>query len=165
MFSHGVMKRLPGLSPSLVTHNLAVLAGLVPIKQAPRKFSSEIEEQIKKEMEKLLKAKFIRPIQHPTWLANIVPVKKKNGQIHCCVDFRDLNRACPKDDFPIPDVDRMVDTPASHERFSFMDGFSGYNQVKMAPGDEENTAFRTLVGNFVYVVMPFGLKNTRATYQ
>ena len=130
-----------------------------------RKFSCEIEAQIKKEIEKLLKAKFIKPIQHPSWLANIVPVKKKNGQIRCCVDFRDLNKACPKDDFPLPGVDRMVDATATHERFSFMDGFSGYNQIRMAPGDEEKTAFRTPVGNFFYVVMPFGLKNAGATYQ
>ena len=156
---------IPGLSLALVPHNLAMHPGMVPIKQEPRKFSDEIEAQVKKEIEKLLKAKFIMPIQHPTWLANIIPVKKKNGQIRCCVDFRDLNKACPKDDFPLPDVDKMVDVTASYERFSFMDDFSDYNQIRMAPGDEEKIAFRTLVGNFFYVVMPFGLKNAGATYQ
>ncbi|XP_025703913.1 uncharacterized protein [Arachis hypogaea] len=156
--------KMPGLDPNLVTHNLAVRKGATPVKQAPRKFSNEIEAQVKKEIKKLLAAKFVKPIQHPSWLA-IVPVKKKNGQIRCCVDFRDLNKACPKDDFSLPDVDRMVDVTAGFERFSFMDRFSGYNQIRMAPGDKVKTAFRTPVGNFYYTVMPFGLKNAGATYQ
>ena len=121
--------------------------------------------QIKAEIEKLLRAGFIKPIEHPTWLANVVPVRKKNGQIRVCVDFRDLNKACPKDDFPLPNIDMLVDGTAGHELFSFMDGFSGYNQIKMAIGDAECTAFRTPVGNFYYTVMPFGLKNAGATYQ
>ena len=71
-------------------------------------------------------------MEHPTWLANIVSIRKKNGQIRICVDFRDLNKACPKDDFPLPNIDTLVDVTAGHELFSFMDGFSGYNQIKMA---------------------------------
>ncbi|XP_072080990.1 uncharacterized protein [Arachis hypogaea] len=102
---------MPGLDPNLITHNLAVRKGATPVKQAPRKFSNEIEAQVKKEIEKLLVAKFVKPIQHPSWLANIVPVKKKNGQIRCCVDFRDLNKACPKDDFLLPDVDPKWEGP------------------------------------------------------
>ncbi|KAL5576142.1 hypothetical protein UlMin_017841 [Ulmus minor] len=90
---------------------------------------------------------------------------KKNGTIRCCVDYRDLNRACPKDEFPLPNIDTLIDATAGHEMFSFMDGFSGYNQIKMAPEDAEKTAFRTPFGNFHYVVMPFGLKNAGATYQ
>ena len=78
---------MPGLSPILVIHNLAMRLGAVPVKQAPRKFADEIEAQINKKIEKLLQAKFIKPIQHPTWLANIILVKKKNGHIRCCVDF------------------------------------------------------------------------------
>ena len=138
--------------------------GTVPIKQAPRKFSDEIEAQVKKKIKKLLKAKFIRPIQHPTWLVNIVLVKKKNRQIRCCVDFHDLNKAYPKDDLPLSDMDRMVDAIASPEQFSFIDSFSGCNQIRMALRDEEKTAFRTLVGNFFYVEMRFVLKNVGATY-
>ena len=81
------------------------------------------------------------------------------------MDFRDLNKACPKDDFPLPNIDTLVDVTARHELFSFTDSFSGYNQIKMANGDAERTAFRTPVGNFYYNVMPFGLKNAGATYQ
>ena len=99
------------------------------------------------------------------WLSNIVPVKKKNRQIRCCVDFRNLNKACPKDEFPLPNRDLLIDSAAGNAMFSFMDGFSEYNQIKMAPKDAEKTAFRTPMGNFYYTVMPFGLKNAGATYQ
>ncbi|KAL5570567.1 hypothetical protein UlMin_027142 [Ulmus minor] len=96
----------------------------------------------------------------------VEPAKRlKNGTIRCCIDNRDLNRACPKDDFPLPNIDMLVDAIAGHKMFSFMDGFSGYNQIRMAPEDAEKTTFRTPFGNFHYVVMPFGLNNAGATYQ
>ena len=85
---------MPGLDEKLVTHHLHVKPGSKPIKQSPRQFRHEVEDQIKSEIQKLLAAGFIKPIHHPTWLANVVPVKKKNGQIRCCVDFRDLNKCC-----------------------------------------------------------------------
>uniref|UniRef100_A0A2N9FP82 Uncharacterized protein n=1 Tax=Fagus sylvatica TaxID=28930 RepID=A0A2N9FP82_FAGSY len=125
----------------------------------------KVEVQIAQEVKKLLSAGFIKPIQHPRWLSNIVPVKKKNGQIQCYVDFRNLNKACPKDEFPLPNMDLLIDSAAGHAMFSFMDGFSGYNQIFMSPKDAEKTAFRTPIGNFYYTVMPFGLKNAGATYQ
>ncbi|GMP96894.1 hypothetical protein CsSME_00045332 [Camellia sinensis var. sinensis] len=156
---------MPGLDPDLVSHYLDVFPNSKPIKQAARKYHPDLEEKIKEEIEKLQQAGFIRPIQYPTWLANIVPVKKKNGQIRVCVDFRDLNKSCPKDEFPLPHIDTLVDTTSGHQMFSFMDGFSGYNQIKMAEEDAEKTAFRTPLGNFFYTVMPFGLKNAGATYQ
>ena len=81
------------------------------------------------------------------------------------MDFRDLNKACPKDDFPLPNLDMLVDTTANHEMFSFMDDFSGYNQIKMYPKDAKMIAFRTQFGNFYYRVMTFGLKNVETTYQ
>ena len=82
-----------------------------------------------------------------------------------CVDFRDLNRASPKDDFPLPHIDELVDFTAGQALLSFMDGFSGYNQIVMAPEDQEKTAFTTSWGTYCYIVMPFGLKNAGATYQ
>ena len=85
---------------------------------------------------------FIKPIQHPCWLSNIVPVKK-NGQIRCCVNFRNLNRAYLKNEFPLPNMDLLIDSVAGSAMFSFMDGFSGYNQIRMAPRDAEKIAFRT----------------------
>ena len=82
-----------------------------------------------------------------------------------CIDFRDLNNACPKDDFPLPITKVMVDATIGHEALSFMDGSSGYNQIWMNPKDKELTAFRTPKGIYCYKVMSFGLKNTGATYQ
>uniref|UniRef100_A0A2N9FWZ9 Integrase catalytic domain-containing protein n=1 Tax=Fagus sylvatica TaxID=28930 RepID=A0A2N9FWZ9_FAGSY len=150
---------------NLVAHSLNVEPGTRPVVQPMRTFHPEVEAQITQEVKKLLSAGFIKPIQHPRWLSNIVPVKKKNGQIRCCVDFRNLNKACPKDEFPLPNMDLLIDSAAGHAMFSFMDGFSGYNQICMSPKDAEKTAFRTPIGNFYYTVMPFGLKNAGATYQ
>ena len=154
-----------GLDPGLVVHTLNMDLEAKPVAQPARVFHIEIEGQIVKEVEKLLVAGFIKPIQHPRWLSNIVPVKKKNGQIRCCVDFRNLNRACPKDEFPLPNMDLLIDSMAGSTMFSFMDEFSGYNQIRMAPKDAEKTAFKTPMGIFYYTVMPFGLKNAGATYQ
>uniref|UniRef100_A0A2N9GIL0 RNA-directed DNA polymerase n=1 Tax=Fagus sylvatica TaxID=28930 RepID=A0A2N9GIL0_FAGSY len=156
---------MPGIDPKLVAHSLNVEPGTRPVVQPMRTFHPEVEAQITQEVKKLLSAGFIKPIQHPRWLSNIVPVKKKNGQIRCCVDFRNLNKACPKDEFPLPNMDLLIDSAAGHAMFSFMDGFSGYNQIFMSPKDAEKTAFRTPIGNFYYTVMPFGLKNAGATYQ
>jgi ribonuclease HI len=154
-----------GIDPKLVAHSLNVEPGTRPVVQPMRTFHPEVEAQITQEVKKLLSAGFIKPIQHPRWLSNIVPVKKKNGQIRCCVDFRNLNKGCPKDEFPLPNMDLLIDSAAGHAMFSFMDGFSGYNQIFMYPKDAEKTAFRTPIGNFYYTVMPFGLKNAGATYQ
>ena len=80
------------------------------------------------------------------------------------MDFNNLNKACPKDEFPLPNIDLLVDSAAGNSLFSFMDGYSGYNQIRMAAKDKKKTAFRTPIGNFYYTVMPFGLKNVGATY-
>ena len=153
------------LNPGLVTHTQNVDPEAKPVAQPARIFQTKIEWQIVREVQKLLVAGFIKPIQHLRWLSNIVPVKKKNGQIKCCVDFRNLNKACPKDEFPLPNMDLLIDYAVGSAIFSFMDGFGGYNQIRMAPKDAEKTAFKTPIGNFYYTVMPFGLKNAGATYQ
>ncbi|GMP78570.1 hypothetical protein CsSME_00034472 [Camellia sinensis var. sinensis] len=158
-------EEMPGLDKDVTMHRLNVIPLARPVKQGVRFYKPEVELNIKDEVVKLLGAGFIKPIQHPTWLSSIVPVIKKNGQIRVCVDFRDLNKSCPKDEFPLPNIDTLIDSAAGHHMFSFMDGFSGYNQIKMAPEDAPKTAFRTPIGNFFYTVMPFGLKNAGATYQ
>ena len=117
------------------------------------------------EVNKLLAANFIREVHYLEWLANVVMVKKANGKWRMCVDFTDLNQACPKDSFPLPRIDQLVDSTAGHKLLTFMDAFSGYNQIQMAEEDQEKTAFVTSQGLYCYKVMPFGLKNARATYQ
>ena len=153
------------LDPNLVAHVLNMEPWAKPVVQPIRTFHLDVEAQIIQEIQKLLIAGFIKPIMHPRWLSNIVPVKKKNGQIQCCVDFRDLNKACPKDEFPLPNMDMLIDLATKHAMFSFMDGFNSYNQIRMSSRDAAKTAFRTPIGNFYYTVMPFNLKNAEATYQ
>ncbi|XP_075670211.1 uncharacterized protein LOC142639974 [Castanea sativa] len=154
-----------GLDPELVVHMLNVDLEAKPVAQPARVFHTDIEEQIIKEVKKLLAVGFIRPIQHPRWLSNIVQVKKKNGQIRCCIDFRNLNRVCPKDEFPLPNLNLLIDSAAGNAMISFMDGFSEYNKIRMAPKDMEKTAFKTPRGNFYYTMMHFRLKNAGVTYQ
>ncbi|KAM2200491.1 hypothetical protein ACFX1R_000437 [Malus domestica] len=156
---------MPGLVPIIVMHRLVVKPGTRPIKQTQRRYQSELIPQIEVEINKLIEAGFIREVQYPKWISNIVIVFKKSGQIRVCIDFRDLNDACPKDDFPLPIIEIMVDATTGHEALSFMDGSSGYNQIRMALEEKELTAFRTLKGIYYYKVMPFGLKNAGATYQ
>ncbi|XP_057250646.1 transposon Tf2-1 polyprotein [Beta vulgaris subsp. vulgaris] len=158
-------KEMPGLDPRVVVHRLAIKKGVSSKKQPQRRFRPELIPEIENEVNKLIDAGFIREVKYPTWIANIVPVRKKNGQLRVCVDFRDLNDACPKDDFPLPVTEIMIDATTGHEALSFMDCTAGYNQILMAPEDQEATAFRTPKGIFCYKVMPFGLKNAGATYQ
>ena len=91
-------------------------------------------------------------------------VKKANGKWRMCVNFTDLNKAYPKDNYPLPHIEQLVDSTASHQLLSFMDAFSGYNQIKMDEADKEKTSFTTSQGLFCYKVMPFGLQNAWATY-
>ncbi|XP_059428521.1 uncharacterized protein LOC132162283 [Corylus avellana] len=129
---------------------------------------------IAEEVEKLFRAQFIEEVHYPDWLANVVLVKKSNGKWRMCVDFTDLNKACPKDSFPLPcwqlwnnmpRIDALVDSTSGYGLLSFMDAFSCYNQIYMHPEDREKTAFIIDRGLYYYKVMPFGLKNAGATYQ
>ena len=117
------------------------------------------------ELAKLLEAGFIRDIKHPDWLANLVMVPKKDKSWRLCVDFKDLNKACPKDPFPLPRIDQIIDATAGHDSRCFLDTYCGYHQIKMAESDQPATAFITPYGPFCFNAMPFGLKNAGATYQ
>ena len=116
-------------------------------------------------MDNLLKEKFIREIKYPEWLANVVVIPKKGEKWRVCVDYIDLNEACPKDSFPLPQIDQIVDASAWHGMLSFLDAFLEYHQIPMHPPEAEKTTFITPDGLFCYNVMSFGLKNVRATYQ
>jgi hypothetical protein len=128
---------------------------------------AEVLGEVKKEVEKMLEAGFIRPCRYAEWISSVMPVQKKDGRWRVCVDFRDLNRATPKDEYPMPVTETLINAAAGHKILNFMDGNAGYNQIFMAPEDINKTAFRVLgaVGLFEYVVMTFGLKNAGATYQ
>ena len=156
---------MPEIDPSVIVHRLNVNPASLPIRQKKRVFAQERDKAIAEEVRKLLEASFIREVYYPDWLANVVMVKKPNGKWRMCVDFMDLNRACPKDSYPLPRIDTLVDSTTRHELLNFMDAFSGYNQIKMKEEDQEKTSFVTSQGLFCYKVMPFGLKNAGATYQ
>ncbi|XP_070029104.1 uncharacterized protein [Nicotiana sylvestris] len=126
-------KEMPGLDPKVVVHHLVVKKGARPVKQAQRRFRPELIPSIDAKVNKLIEAGFIQEVKYPTWISSIVPVKKKNGQIRVCIDFRDLNNACPKDEFLLPIPELMIDTTTGYEAMSFMDGSSGYNQIRMSP--------------------------------
>ncbi|GAU30099.1 hypothetical protein TSUD_55830 [Trifolium subterraneum] len=131
--------------------------------QRKRKMSLEKQKTVEEETQKLVNAKFIREVKYPTWLANVVMVKKASGKWRMCTDYTDLNKMCPKDDYPLPSIDQLVDNASGYGLLSFMDAYLGYNQIRMHPEDEEKTAFMTDRANFCYKVMPFGLKNVGAT--
>ncbi|KAJ9697179.1 hypothetical protein PVL29_009102 [Vitis rotundifolia] len=126
------------------------MPGLDPSIQKLRRLHPRWSLQVKEEIQKQLSVGFISVVEYPEWLANVVPVPKKDGKVRVCVDFRDLNKASPKDDFPLPHIDLLVDNTAGHSMLSFMDGFSGYNQILMAPEDMEKTAFITEWGTYCY---------------
>jgi len=134
-------KDMPGLDPRVVMHRLNINPDIKSVKQQQRRFSSEIMEAIQSEVKKLIDSGFIKEEQHPDWVANIVPITKKNGRIQVCINFRDLNEACPKDEFRLPITDAMIDNTCGFEWMSFMDGFSRCNQIKMYPYDEKAYIF------------------------
>ena len=156
---------MPGIDPSVITHRLNVCPSFKPVQQNKMVFTPERDNAIKDEVQKLMATKFIREVYYPNWLANVVMVKKANGKWRMCVDFTDLNKAFPKNSYPLPRIDQLMDSTTCHKLLSFMDAFSGYNQIRMDEANQEKTSFVTSQGLFCYEVMPFGLKNAGATYQ
>ena len=153
-----------GIDPTVITHKLHTNPSFKPVKQKRRSFTPERQKAINEEAGKLFQAGAIREVEYPEWLENVVLVKKANGKWQLCIDFTDINKACPNDSFPLPRIDIIMDATAGHELLSFMDAFSGYNQISMDPDDQEKTSFVTAQGTYCYRVMPFGLKNAGATY-
>lgn len=121
-------------------------------------------KKVKEEIDNILKAGFIAKVESSDWLFPIVVVPKKNGKLRVCVDYRKLNAQTIKDPFPLPFTDMMLDEVVGHQMYSFMDGYSGYNQLAIALEDWQKTTFITEWGAFMYLVMPFGLCNAPATF-
>jgi hypothetical protein len=155
---------MPRINPSVILHRLNVDPNYWPVKQK-KSFAPERNQAIHEEVEKLQQAGFIQEVDYPEWLANVVLVKKSSGKKRMCVDFTTFNKACPKDSFPLPRMVVLIDFTSRHELLSFMDAFSGYNQIHMHELDEEKMSFITDRGLYCYRMMPFGLKNAGATYQ
>jgi hypothetical protein len=156
---------MPGIPREVAEHSLDILPHSRAVQQRLRCFDEEQHRAIGVELRKLLEAGFIKEIFDPTWLANPVLVKKKNGKLRMCVDYTGLNKACPKVPFPLPRIDQIIDSTVGCELLRFLDAYSGYHQIKMKESDQLATSFVTPFSMFCFVTMPFGLRNAGATYQ
>ena len=156
---------MPGIPREVIEHHLAVHPGARPVQQKIRRQALEKQDFIRDQVRKMLEAGFIREVIHPEWLANPVVVPKANGKLRMCVDYTDLNKACPKDPFLLPRIDQVIDSTAGCDLLCFLDAYSGFHQISMAREDEEKKSFTTPVGTYCYVCMPFGLKNAGPTFQ
>jgi hypothetical protein len=156
---------MPGIPREVAEHSLDILPHSSVVQQRLRRFDEERRRAIGVELLKLLEAGFIKEVFHPTWLANPILVKKKNGKWRMCVDYTSLNKACPKVPFPLPRIDQIVDSTAGCELLCFLDAYSRYHQIKMKESDQLATSFITPFEMYCYVTMSFGLRNAGATYQ
>jgi hypothetical protein len=136
-----------------------------PIKQNLRVVNPKLKPLVKIELEKLKKVGIIFPIRHSQWISNPIIVRKKNGDIHIFVDFRDLNRASIKDNYPLPNMEMLLQEVTSSTLMSRLDGFFGYNQVLVVEEDRLKIYFIAPWETYAYVCMPFGLKNVGANFQ
>ncbi|GAU27038.1 hypothetical protein TSUD_314000 [Trifolium subterraneum] len=154
---------MPGIDPEVACHQLTIDPRASAVVQRRRKQSPEKAEAARKAVKDLLEVNFIAEAQYTTWLSNVVLVKKSNGKWRMCVDYTDLNRACPKDVYPLPNIDKLVDNSSGFKLLSFMDAYSGYNQIKMAEIDKKKTAFMTETE--VSLGLSFPTTNNQAEYE
>lgn len=158
--------------PDLKVYNKDIIQHTIPIKpnqklfqQKLRRINPKLMPSTEKEINRLYKAGIIVPIRFSDWISNLVPVRKKIGEIRLCIDFRNLNKVSLKDNYPLPKMDHILQRVVGASRTSLLDGYSGYNQILVHEDDRDKTAFTTPWGTFHYAKMPFGLKNVAATFQ
>jgi hypothetical protein len=156
---------MQGIHPETCTHHIYTDDNIRPLRQPQRRMNPILKEVVKEELQKLLKVGFIYPISDSQWVSPLVVVPKKNGKWRICVDYRELNKATLRDHFPLPFIDQVLDSLAGKKYFSFLDGFSGYNQINIALEDQDKTTFTCPWGTYAYKVLPFGLCNAPATFQ
>jgi hypothetical protein len=156
----------------LKVYDTKVIQHVIPIKDDHKPFKKKLRRinpmlfpLIEKEVRKLFDAKIIVSLRFSKWVANLVPVRKKSGEIRLCVDFQNLNRVSLKDNYPLPKMDYILQKVVGSQKISMLDGFSGYNQIMVHPDDQEKTTFTTPWGTFMYAKMPFGLMNAGETFQ
>ena len=177
------IEELKGISPSISMHKIVLEETSKPTVEHQRRLNPVMKEVVKKEVLKLLNAGFIYAISDSPWVSPVHVVPKKGGFTvisneqneliptrtvtgwRVCTDYRKLNTATRKYHFPLPFIDQMLDRLAGHPHFCFLDGYSGYNQIAIAPEDQENTTFTCPYGTFAFRRMPFGLCNASATFQ
>jgi hypothetical protein len=150
----------------LRTYDTNIIEHNIPLKEEAKPFSQKLKQVnpmmlpiMEKEVKKILDAKIIIPLRYSEWVANLVPMRKNNGEIRLCVDFRNLNRSSKKYNYPLPKMEHILQRETGSSRMSMIDGFSGYNQISVLPEDRDKTTFTTPWGTFMYAKMPFGLMN------
>ena len=177
------IEELKGINPSICMHKILLEETSKPTVEHQRRLNPVMKEVVRKEVLKLLNAGFIYAISDSPWVSPVHVVPKKGGFTvirnekneliptrtvtgwRVCIDYRKLNTATRKDHFPLPFIDQMLDRLAGHPHFCFLDGYSGYNQIAIAPEDQEKTTFTCPYGTFAFRRMPFGLCNAPATFQ
>ncbi|GKB11544.1 reverse transcriptase domain-containing protein [Tanacetum coccineum] len=156
---------MTGVQRSIAEHRLNIREGYSPVRQKKRGQTLERAKAIQMEVHKLVEAGIMREVYYHEWLSNPVMVKKHHGNWRMCVDFMKLNKACPQDCYPLPEIDWKVESLYGYPFKCFLDAYKGYHQIQMVESDEEKKAFHTRHGVYCYTKMPFGLKNADATYQ
>jgi hypothetical protein len=156
---------LCGVNRDIIEHSLNVDPSFRPRKQRLQKMSDDKAEGARNEVKRLLSADVIEEVTYPEWLANTIMVKKANGKWRMCIDFTDLNKACLKDEFPLPRIDSLMDAAATSDIMSLLDCYLGYHKIWMKKDDELKTSFITPNGTYCYLWMPEGLKNAGGSFR
>ena len=162
VWTHSDMERI---DPNVISHRLNIDLSRKPVRQKRQAMDTKRYQAVKEEVDKLLSNGFIKESFYPSWLANPILVRKPNEKWRTCIDFTDLNKVCPKDSFLLPRIDQLVDATSGHALLSFMDAYSGYNQIPMHVSDQEHTSFITDCMLYCYKVRLFSFKNAGVTYQ
>ena len=153
------------MDPDICQHTIPIKLDAKPVRLKPYTHNENFAKKIKAKIDRLLEANFIYEIEHTEWVSPIVVVLKKNGKLRVCINLKKVNAATIRDSYPLPITEHVLERVAEKEAYSFLDGFSGYNQVAIHPNDQHKIAFVTEFGIFAYRVMPFGLTNAPATFQ
>ncbi|MCO5585922.1 hypothetical protein L7F22_039856 [Adiantum nelumboides] len=156
------MKGVPSL---VVQHTIPMISIAKPVQQRPYPMNPKYAKIVQEELEKLIKCGFIYPIEHSEWVSPIVIVPKTNGKLRVCMDLKKINAATRRDHYRLPYSEHVLESVAGKEDYSFLDGYSGYNQITIALEDQAKTTFVTGFGVFAFCVMAFGLTNAPATFQ
>jgi hypothetical protein len=149
---------------SVIEHKIPLKEEAKPFRQNLRQINPMLLSVMEREVKKLLDARIIVPLRYSKWVTNLIPVRKKSGEIRLCVDFMNLNRSSKKDNYPLPNMEHILQRVTGAFRISMIDGFSGYNQISVTPEDREKTTFTTPWGTFMYAEIPFGLMNAGETF-
>lgn len=149
---------MTGIPHELAEHKLNIHPRTFPVWQKKRVLAKERSNAITEEVSKLVEARILRAVFFPKWVANPVMVRKSDNTWRMCIDFTNLNKACPKDSYPLPEIDQKIESLEGYKLKCFLDAYKGYHQIRMAKEDEEKTSFHTEHGTFCYEKMPFGLK-------